>query len=403
MTPFYGNITRLVLALLCCVLFPVCGLAGTVPAQAVMLHLKSGDRIGGFIVSENANRVVLSNAWVKALSIPLSEISKRELIKAPTPAPSIAKKPAAAYSALLQQKPVVPGSKTNAASLEAGNTVTTTFNPVTTWSPVTPEEWHQALIALGQKMAELNANVKGAPSQQEISASTTLHQLLKSKGTWHGQINVGTSLILNATEQQDYSTHANFVYTRPYKSDPKKFFKNTFDLNGEYQRTDGQESANNGHISNKSDFDLWKKYYAYTYGGAGYDRIQNIDFEYQAGPGGGIHLIQRPNFNLDAESGLTYQVQYNRDAPNLETLYARLAEDLTWVIRKNLKLTGSEAFYPDLEHGGQYHNDFTSTLSYGFWQHLSLNLTVADHYNTQLSSGANPNEFDFRTSLGYTF
>jgi putative salt-induced outer membrane protein YdiY len=322
----------------------VCAGVGATSAQNVVLHLRDGDQISGWILSENAQQVVISNTWTKSLSIPVSDIAKRE-VKEMAMAPPSPKKP--------------------------------------TTAPVAPKP-------------------KSSPTKVAIAKPVIQHPN-KPKGTWHGQINVGTSLILGQTDQEDYSGHANLVYTRPYQSDPKKFFRNTSDLGGEYQKTDGVESANNMHGSNKSDFDLWKRYYAYGYLGAGYDDIQNIDFQYEVGPGGGAHLIQDPNFSLNTELGVTYQTQYNKNAPNLETFYARLAEDFTWEIEKNLKLTENVAFYPDFERGGQYHNDFTTTLSYGFWKHLTLNLTVADHYNTELAAGVDPNEFDFRSSLGFTF
>ncbi|MGH7976682.1 MAG: hypothetical protein ACREC8_08465, partial [Limisphaerales bacterium] len=178
--------------------FLVCALNHAVSAQQIVLQLKNGDQISGLIISETINQVVISNNWVKALAVPVSDIASRE-VKTIGKASSIAGKPAAA--------------------------------------PV-----HAVTAA---------------------KSSLKLKSQSKSKETWHGQINVGTSVILSTTDQQDYSGHANFVYTQPYQSNPKQFFRNTSDFGGEYQRTDGQESADNAHASNKSDFDLWKKYYAY--------------------------------------------------------------------------------------------------------------------------------------------
>src|SRR5258708_17558553 len=47
-------------------------------AQTTVLHLKNGDRIAGVILSEDATSVVLSNAWVSKLAVPLSQIAQRE-------------------------------------------------------------------------------------------------------------------------------------------------------------------------------------------------------------------------------------------------------------------------------------------------------------------------------------
>ena len=43
----------------------------------VVLELKNGDRLSGLILSENTNRLVLSNAWSGALTVPTGQILKR--------------------------------------------------------------------------------------------------------------------------------------------------------------------------------------------------------------------------------------------------------------------------------------------------------------------------------------
>src|SRR5579883_1055077 len=67
------------LALICLLLS-----AGFAHGQNVILHLRNGDRIGGVILSENTNQLVLSNTWIKELTIPLAQIEKRETAPPPT-------------------------------------------------------------------------------------------------------------------------------------------------------------------------------------------------------------------------------------------------------------------------------------------------------------------------------
>src|SRR3954452_13477472 len=47
-------------------------------ADSVILLLRNGDRLTGTIVSQDTNRIVLSTPWIKELTVPLSQISKRE-------------------------------------------------------------------------------------------------------------------------------------------------------------------------------------------------------------------------------------------------------------------------------------------------------------------------------------
>jgi hypothetical protein len=61
-----------------------CVLGSNARAQRVVLYLKNGDKLTGVLISEYTNRVVLSNSWVKDLSVPLSEIAQREIILAST-------------------------------------------------------------------------------------------------------------------------------------------------------------------------------------------------------------------------------------------------------------------------------------------------------------------------------
>jgi putative salt-induced outer membrane protein len=53
-------------------------------AGPILLHLRNGDRLTGTIVAEDAQRVVLTNAWNKEIIVPLSEIVRRD--NAATPA-----------------------------------------------------------------------------------------------------------------------------------------------------------------------------------------------------------------------------------------------------------------------------------------------------------------------------
>ncbi len=319
------------------VLSLICMMAGAASAQNVVLHLNSGELIKGLILSETTNQVVISNAWVKALSVPLSEIAKREPEKTapvPTNAPSLAVHP--------QPKVVV-------------------------------------------------------------AATPVAKPAAKPKGQWAGEASVGLDAIFGTRDSQDYSGHLKLTYALPYASDPKEFFRNTFDSGGEYQRSGDTQSANHAGATDRSDFDIGKKSYGYSLLGAGFDNAQKINFRYQVGPCVGRHLIQATNFVMNVDGGLDYETAYRSGASDLKTYYIRFADDVTWHIWKNLILTGNLTWYADMENQGQYRSDFISNLSYGFWKNLSLNFTVLDHYNTENAPGADRNQSEFRTSLGITF
>ena len=64
--------------------------------QSFILHLKNGDRITGRISNESTNEVTLVTPFAGTLSIPVSQVEKREALPEPAaPAPVPAKPPAA--------------------------------------------------------------------------------------------------------------------------------------------------------------------------------------------------------------------------------------------------------------------------------------------------------------------
>src|ERR1041385_2838300 len=49
-------------------------------AQPSVIFLKNGDRISGTIISEDTNRITVSNLWSKEIIIPLTDVSRREKV-----------------------------------------------------------------------------------------------------------------------------------------------------------------------------------------------------------------------------------------------------------------------------------------------------------------------------------
>src|SRR5215203_807133 len=87
-------------------------LAASAWSQTVSLDLKNGDRVTGQILSETNNRVLLSNAWSAAISIPSGEITKRTAV-----APANAIAVVAATNAVAAAQTTNAPAKTNAVAL----------------------------------------------------------------------------------------------------------------------------------------------------------------------------------------------------------------------------------------------------------------------------------------------
>jgi len=94
---------------------------GTALAQPVILQLRGGDRITGTIISEDTNRVVLTNKWAREIVVPIGEIVKREPLLAPA-----------------KPSPPMVGALTNSAPRPGTALVSGPLPPI---KPKSPKHW----------------------------------------------------------------------------------------------------------------------------------------------------------------------------------------------------------------------------------------------------------------------
>jgi hypothetical protein len=336
-------------------------------ADSVILHLRNGDRVAGTILSETTNQVTLSNVWAAKLVVPLSEIERRESL---TNAPSLTNN--TNLSAIIT---IV--AATNAPP--ANSTAQTNHPPSGTNSPALAKSGSPAVLAPPPPLPKL-------PWYKH----------------WKGDLLVGTTFIRGATDSELYYGKATFTYSQAYVGDPKEFFRNIFTFVGDYGKTAGVLSANDGSASSKTDLDVSPHIYLYNLAEVGYDKIRLINLHYEEGPGAGYHLFKQTNFTANAEIGANYQVDERSDDTTLRSVYYRLAEDLNWKITKQMTFSEKYEFFPrdDLH---QYRMRFESTLAYALLANISFNLGVVDLYDTAPADSVPKNEFQFRTSLGIKF
>lgn len=329
----------------CWILLLFSALRWTAPAgaaEAVTFRLKTGDRISGTIVGLNTNAFVLSNSWVSALTIPRSRVAS-----------------------------------------------------ITTNVP---------------------AGVNGTEVMvfQEVGPPTPTANPAKPKN-WKGEAQVGLDLLFGAKDRQIVYGRFKLNYQKQYASDPKKFFRNAFDYSVEYGVTETRYEDENGvfrrsrertsdrmYVSDKMAFDLMGPWYVYNVAGGGYDHILRINAQYEAGPGAGYHLITRTNFTLNTEAGLVYQAQYRSDETEVEDVYYRLAQDITWKLWSKVSIVEKLEYFPRVNLTG-HRMRFETTLRYDLWKNLALNLTVLDLYDTDPAEGIGRNELQVRSSLGLKF
>ncbi len=328
-------------------------------AQTISLDLKTGERITGQIVSETTNRIVLSNAWARELTIPLAEVLKRTVVPL-----------------------AVAATPTNVLAIQ-------TTNLATKASPAPKTN----LTALAKSRAATNS----------LFSSFFTSPALKY---WHGDLLVGTDLTFSERNRQVYNAKAKLTYA-------KNRFKTVIDYDATYGRNQTEDrktgeiisttDANRMYGAVKTDYDLTKKWYVYNMAGMGYDEIRRIDLRYEVGPGVGYHLIQRTNFFMNVEAGANYQHENRTESETVSTFYFRFAENATWKITPRLSWDEKFEYMPQVDNMTEFRMRFESNLRYALLQNVFVNLSVVDIYDSQPANRVTKNDLQIRSSLGVKF
>lgn len=220
---------------------------------------------------------------------------------------------------------------------------------------------------------------------------------------WRADARMGMDLINGAKDRQIYFGQFALKYARPYATRPGEFFRNALEFRADYAKTDGIESANRIYGSDKADFDLSRRWFVYNYAGAGYDDVRKVDLQYELGPGFGCHLLRATNFTVNLEGGLNYQSQQRHDSPEIEALYGRTGEDITWKISPQVTLTQRAALLTRVDEPEQMQLRLEANLSMAVVKNVFFNFTALQLYDSRPVPGVTQSEFQLRSSLGVTF
>lgn len=317
------------------------GIPSSGVAQEVVLQLRNGDRLTGTLLAQETNVVIVATSWAESLVIPLSAIGGLR---------------AATGEDLLP--PPAPGA---------------TKEP----------EPEPAKVAAAKPAAKPVA--KADPKRLRHN------------------VQLGANFNFGARDSELVYGRLKSTYERPYDEHPNLFFRTFADYSVDYGRTEKLISANRMSGSLKTDFDVNPKIYAYNAASCGFDEVRRIDFQYEAGPGAGVRLLTRTNLALSLESGLNYQAQERSTGEDVDSLYLRAANNLTWKIGPRLTLSEKFEFFLDCDDPEQYRFRLDATLSLRVLENISLNLTVLDTFDTAPAANVNKNELQIRSSIGITF
>jgi len=314
-------------------------LCGSVRAQNVILYLKSGDKVSGQVVSEYTNRLVLSNSWVKELSVPLAEIAQREII------------------------------------LAAGTNHISGTNRIAKIKLPAPPATPPPLFKHWKGQAEVGMDYTDSAANQR---------------TYHAR--------LQLSYEHPYASNPKNFFRNSI--DYEVSYGKTTTRNQGTNTTVISSDRMGGSFKTTADFD--RRWYAYNLGGAGFDHVRNIDLSAEEGPGLGYHMLTRSNLTANLESGVNYQIQYNSDNTHSRDFFFRFAEDFTWKLTGRTTFSEKAEFFPRVNFE-EYRLRAEATLSYNLWRYIYWNTTVRDNYDTTPAANVQGNEFEIHSALGVKF
>jgi putative salt-induced outer membrane protein YdiY len=315
-------------------------------ARDVVVQLRNGDRLTGRLLGQETNSVILATSWAESLVIPLAAIGGLR---------------AATGEDLLPP----PDSTVATAKTDPAET------------PKSP--------ATAATAADTKPTPQDAPKR------------------FRHNVQAGANFNFGARDSQLFYGRIKSTYERPYDDHPKLFFRTFGDYSVDYGRTEKLVSADRMSGSLKTDFDLTPRYYAYNAASCGYDDVRRIDFQYEAGPGLGVRVLTHTNLSVSLESGLNYQAQQRADNADVDSLYWRIGNNLTWKISPRLTLAEKFEFFLDGADPEQYRFRLDATLSLRVLENISLNLTVLNTFDTDPAASVNKNELQIRSSIGVAF
>lgn len=219
----------------------------------------------------------------------------------------------------------------------------------------------------------------------------------KPKSEWSFELEVGADLAFSTVDRSVYHgrVRVNNTYGR---------LRNSGEFRTAYGDAQGRVTENRFDASLKTDLDLnQRKFFLYNLAGVSMDKIRNIDLRYEIGPGVGYHLIQKPKFTLDVESGAAFEHREFANRSADEHLLFRLAEKATWNISSKLSMNERFEIFPNLDQLGEFRIRFEANIRYSFWKNVYLTLGLIDQWESDPAPGVSQNDLQIRTSVGARF
>ncbi|MGC8743433.1 MAG: DUF481 domain-containing protein [Verrucomicrobiia bacterium] len=228
------------------------------------------------------------------------------------------------------------------------------------------------------------------------SAKDSVSALVKQKKKIEGDISFGMDAGLNIKERESYWGQLNLSYATDT-------IVNSLRYNAVYGKVEKEVSANRMDGVYRNEITIKNNLFNYNMFEAGYDKIREIDFYYQIGPGLGYRLISKPTLALDFTFGGSYQSYFYRESPEESHIFMDFGQNLGTVLFSRLLLIERLMFSARPDDLSGYRVKLETRLSYPISNKLFISAEFSDIYDAMPAPGVSKNDVQIKSAIGYKF
>ena len=214
---------------------------------------------------------------------------------------------------------------------------------------------------------------------------------------WEGSFNFGLTVTTGNSNTTTGNTSIDAKLTLP-KSITQLGAAATKGKNG------SEDTADKSNAFAQFNYLITERITPYIKGSWERDRIADLVWRFNIGPGLGYFFIKKPNASLLGELGVSY-VREKFERVSASDYYAlRIAEQGEWKISKTSKVWEKAEYLPDIsDFANRYILNGEAGVEASMTTKVSLRLLVQDTYNSRPAPGRNRNDALYIAGLGYKF
>ncbi|MGB0582078.1 MAG: DUF481 domain-containing protein, partial [Limisphaerales bacterium] len=241
------------------------------------------------------------------------------------------------------------------------------------------------------------------PKKPAATKETPKRRKTVPKGKWTHDLRLGLDQRFSIVDQTTFHTRLKSRYTRGV-------FKAQSDFSYSYGETETTTTADRFKGLLKADVTIKKDLYLYGNGTSSFDLVRRIKRRWEFGVGAGYRVLKDREFLIkgsklavDLETGAEYQEQKSTRDVSSQTYLWRLGQSATWQVNKDLKVSAEFDFFPRIGELPSHRYRSEGNIAYRLLKTLSLNFTVLAEAYPETLQDIEPDDLQFRTSLGWTF